>query len=77
MSRARNIGLSLDWEHADFDAPSLPDPPEVAIAPCSLGGGDVLDSQGAHQGDLAALESLAERFGVPTYDLAGCAGKRD
>jgi hypothetical protein len=28
----------------------------------------VLDSQAAHEGDLAALESLAERFGLPTYE---------
>jgi phospholipase C len=68
MARARNIGLSFDWEHADFDAPALPDPPEVATAPCALGGGDVLDSQAAHAGDLAALEGLAERFGVPSYE---------
>ena len=68
LARARNIGLSFDWEHADFAPPVLPDPPEVATAPCALGGGDVLDSQAAHEGDLAALESLAERFGVPSYE---------
>jgi phospholipase C len=68
QARARNIGLSFDWEHADFDVPALPDPPEVATAPCALGGGDVLDSQAAHAGDLVALEQLAERFGVPTYE---------
>jgi phospholipase C len=68
MSRAANIGASFDWEHADFDTPPLPDPPEVATAPCSLGGDDVLDSQAAHEGDLAALEALAERFGVPAYE---------
>jgi len=68
QSAARNIGLSFDWEHPDFDAPALPDPPEVATAPCSLGGGDVLDSQAAHASDLAALEQLAERFGVPSYE---------
>ena len=68
MAQARNIGLSFDWEHADFDVPALPDPPEVATAPCTLGGGDVLDSQAAHAGDLVALEQLAERFGVPTYE---------
>ena len=28
----------------------------------------MLDSQAAHEGDLAALESLAERFGVPSYE---------
>jgi hypothetical protein len=40
----------------------------VATAPCALGGGDVLDSQAAHAGDLAALEELAVRHGVPTYE---------
>ena len=68
QSAARNIGLSFDWAHPDFDAPALPDPPEVATAPCSLGGGDVLDSQAAHASDLAALEALSERFGVPSYE---------
>jgi len=67
QARARNIGLSFDWDHADFDQPALPDPPEVATAPCALGGGDVLDSQAAHAGDLA-LEQLADRFGVPSYE---------
>ena len=66
QSAARNIGLSFDWEHPDFDAPSLPDPPEVATAPCSASGGDVLDSQAAHASALAALEQLAERNGVPS-----------
>jgi len=68
MARSRNIGLGFDWEHPDFEAPGLPDPPEVATAPCTAGGGDVLDSQAAHEGDLAALEELAARFGVPAYD---------
>ena len=48
--------------------PRCPIRPEVATAPCALGGGDVLDSQAAHAGDLAALEALAERFGVPSYE---------
>jgi phospholipase C len=68
MARTRNVGLSFDWDHADFEPPSLPDPPEVATAPCALGGGDVLDSQAAHASDLAALEALAERVGVPSYE---------
>jgi phospholipase C len=68
QSAARNIGLSFDWAHPDFDAPALPDPPEVATAPCALGGGDVLDSQAAHASDLAALEELAYRFDVPSYE---------
>jgi phospholipase C len=68
QSAARNIGLSFDWAHPSFEAPALPDPPEVATAPCALGGGDVLDSQMAHASDLAALEALAEEFSVPTYE---------
>jgi phospholipase C len=68
QSAARTIGLSFDWEHPNFDAPALPDPPEVATAPCSLRGGDVLDSQAAHASDLAALEALAERFDVPSCE---------
>jgi hypothetical protein len=28
----------------------------------------VLDSQEAHASDLAELEALAERFGVPSYE---------
>ena len=67
-SAARNIGLSFDWTHPSFEAAALPDPPEVATAPCALGGGDVLDSQAAHASDLAALEALAEQFGVPSYE---------
>jgi phospholipase C len=70
QEQAANIGLSFDWESPDFELPGLPDPPEVATAPCSLGGGDVLDSQEAHAGDLVALEELAYRFGVPAYEGA-------
>jgi phospholipase C len=68
MSRARNIGLSFDWDHPDFERPSLPDPPEIVTTPCALGGGDVLDSQQAHAGDLSELEELAVRHGVPVYE---------
>jgi phospholipase C len=68
MARARNIGHSFDWEHPAFLRPHLPDPREVVSAPCTAGGGDVLDSQDTHASDLAALEQLAELFGVPTYE---------
>jgi phospholipase C len=64
----RNIGHSFDWKNPDFDPPALPDPPAIATQPCSLGGGDVADSQQAHASDLAGLESLAHRFGVPVYE---------
>ena len=36
--------------------------------PCALGGGDVLDSQQAHESDLAALEAYADRHNVKVYD---------
>jgi phospholipase C len=68
MARARNIGRSFDWERPVFERPALPDPPEIVTAPCSLGGGDVLDSQQAHAGDLAELEELALRHGMPVYE---------
>jgi phospholipase C len=68
MREARNIGLSFDWERPDFSPPALPDPPDVVTAPCAAGGGDVLDSQQAHASDLADLEELALRNGVPVYE---------
>jgi phospholipase C len=68
MREARNIGRSFDWERPDFERPSLPDPPDIVTAPCSAGGGDVLDSQQAHASDLADLEELALRNGVPVYE---------
>ena len=36
--------------------------------PCKLGGGDVLDSQQAHESDLAAIEAYADRHNVKVYD---------
>jgi phospholipase C len=68
MARARNIGRSFDWERPTFDRPDLPDPAAIVTTPCALGGGDVLDSQHAHANDLADLEELAHRFGVPVYE---------
>ena len=64
----RNIGRSFEWSKPDFERPPLPDAPQVAARPCSLGGGEVVDSQQAHENDLAGLEALADRFRVPTYD---------
>ena len=48
----------------------LPDPPEVATNPCGAGGGDIAatDSQQAHANDLAALEGVAYRYGVPVFE---------
>jgi hypothetical protein len=64
----RNVGRSFDWRRRDFDPPPLPDPPQIATSPCRFGGRDVVDSQQAHASDLAALEGLADRFGLPVYD---------
>jgi phospholipase C len=63
---AQNIGLSMAWDTPNFERPDLPDPDRIASSPCTLGGGDVLDGQQTHASDLAALESLADRFGFPT-----------
>ncbi len=67
---ATNIGRSFDWAKPQFDPPDLPDPVDVATRPCSLGGGGGLskETQIEHAGDLAALEELAYRFGVPVGD---------
>jgi hypothetical protein len=67
---ATNIAETFDWSHPRFEAPDLPDPEHVASRPCALGGGDVLteESAAAHVSDLAALEDLADRFGVPCGD---------
>ena len=67
---ATNIGETFDWARPRYEAPDLPDPEHVASGPCSLGGGDVLteESAAAHVSDLAALEDLADRFGVPCGD---------
>ena len=70
-ARAPNIGRTFDWRRRpDFEAPDLPDPSHVASRPCALGGGDVLEEQSAqaHINDLAALEAVAERHGVPVGD---------
>jgi phospholipase C len=68
MRFASNIGRSFDWHHADFERPSLPDPPEIATQPCALGGGDVEDTQLAHASDLAEIEEIAEHNRVPVYE---------
>jgi phospholipase C len=68
MAYSRNIGRSFNWKRPDFEPPDLPSPPEIVTQPCQFGGQDVIDSQMAHQSDLAALEELAERHGVPVFD---------
>ena len=66
MRKAQNIGQTMNWTGPNFERPDLPDPDRIVSSPCTLGGGDVLDSQLAHASDLAALEDLAEQFGIPT-----------
>ena len=56
----------MNWTSPNFERPDLPDPDRIVSSPCTLGGGDVLDGQQTHASDLAALEDLAERFGIPT-----------
>jgi phospholipase C len=65
---ARNIGRAFDWANPDFNPPPLPDPPQIASQPCTTGGGGVLDPLQSHASDLAELEGLAERHGVPVYE---------
>jgi phospholipase C len=65
---ANNIGRGFNWWHPDFTPPELPDPAAIVTQPCKLGGGDVLDSQQAHESDLAAIEKYADRHNVKVYD---------
>jgi phospholipase C len=63
---AQNIGQTMNWTSPNFERPDLPDPDRIVSNPCTLGGGDVLDGEQTHASDLAALEDLADRFGIPT-----------
>jgi phospholipase C len=66
---ARNIGRGFDWDHPDFERPALPNPPDVASAPCASGGAaSVQDSGDSHASDLDGLEALAHRFRYPVLD---------
>ena len=79
-ANANNIGRSFNWTgKPDFDDPGLPDPPVVATGRCDRGGTayalPAVDDPGAsHENDLAGLEELAERVGMPvetaTYSSA-------
>jgi phospholipase C len=65
---ARNIGRSFEWNDPDFTPPSLPNPPAVVTSPCETGGGGLFDSGASHASDLADLEGLALRVGIPVLD---------
>jgi phospholipase C len=62
---AMSIGESFNWK-ADPNAPppDLPAPSHIVSKPCSMGGGDISDG-GVHDNDMAGLEELAHRFGIP------------
>jgi phospholipase C len=64
-ARAQNIGSSMNWTSPDFERPDLPDPNRIVSNPCTTGGGDIVDGQQTHASDLAALEDLADRYGIP------------
>ena len=70
VDNANNVGESFNWKKPDFEPPDLPEPEHIVSKPCAFGGGDVLDSESAsaHESDLADLEELAYRFGIPTGD---------
>jgi phospholipase C len=70
-AKANNIGKTFDWSITDLNPPELPDPSTVASTPCSLGGdqGDLpQEFTETHEGDLAALEELADRYGFRVGD---------
>ena len=71
---AKNIGRTFDWSKPQFEPPDLPDPAMVASQPCTAGGSQTpvpettAATKAEHAGDLAGLEELAHRFGVPVGD---------
>ena len=71
---AKNIGRTFDWSKPRMEPPDLPDPERVASAPCPTGGDQTpvpettAESKQEHANDLAGLEELAFRFGVPVGD---------
>jgi phospholipase C len=71
---ATNIGRTFDWTKPRMEPPDLPDPMHVASEPCPTGGSQTpvpettAESKAEHANDLAGLEELAHRFGVPVGD---------
>jgi phospholipase C len=68
MKWTNNIGYSFQWDRPDFVVPDLPDPPAIVTQPCALGGGDVADTQLAHESDLKDIEKVADRYNLPVYE---------
>ena len=71
---AKNIGRSFDFSKGRLEPPDLPDPQQVASTPCPTGGDQTpipattAESKQEHANDLAGLEELAHRHGVPVGD---------
>ncbi len=71
---ATNVGRTFNWSRPQFEPPDLPDPERVASAPCSTGGDQTPvpetteETRREHANDLAGLEELAFRHGVPVGD---------
>ena len=71
---AKNIGRTFDWSKPRLEPPDLPDPEMVVSQPCATGGSQTptpettAESKQEHANDLAGLEELADRFGVPVGD---------
>ena len=71
---ATNIGRTFDWRKPRMEPPDLPDPEQVVSEPCTVGGSQTpvpettAETKAVHEGDLAGLEELAFRFGVPVGD---------
>jgi hypothetical protein len=69
MQYTNNIGRSFEWRHRpDLEPPDLPDPPAIVTQPCAIGGGDVADTQLAHESDLKDIEKVADRYNLPVYE---------
>ena len=71
VDNANNVGESFDWKKPGLRArPTCRSPSTSSSKPCAIGGGDVLDAESAtaHESDLADLEELADRFGIPIGD---------
>jgi phospholipase C len=74
---ASNIGRSFDWEHPNFNPPTLPNPAPPVTLPCSIphgsegGGGEdsaareAEEGEGLHIGSPEMLEYF-DHFGYPT-----------
>ncbi len=68
---ASDIGRSFDFDHPDFEPPSLPDPTAIVSTPCAIGGASAVNGDAARRPEphhLSKLETsgLLDRLG---YDV--------